>query len=734
MAADGHIVLSTKIDTSGVGKGVRSIKDALEKLKNSFKSLGKAQTEAFNVENKEALARIDEIKKKLAELDEEETKLYEKQQALAESYIPDVDNKDLFENFDPTKAMTDEDLKVYDDLSNKISDISTKINSLKAELEELGDVGEESGEDVESGFGEKLESAVKKVGDSFKALGKKIASTAKRLLIYQTIYKVMKALIDLMKNILMSDKEFRQDWEELKAALITAAQPLINIIVPALKTIVSIVRDWAVSIGRIAAALSGMTYKQYVEQAKATKQSADNFADMEDSAKKTEKTLAGFDDIQILSSGKSDESSNDYSGFDSLMAAEDADPASEAQTMLQAILSAVGGLLAGIGLMLLTNGQIKWGLAFVIAGAAFWAISKISEGTFSEDPVVNVLAKIMAIAGTMLVALGLILIVFGQIPWGLAALAVGIVAIVTAVALSSDGIVEMIRGPLGIIMAIAGTALLVLGIILVCTGVALPLGIALIVAGAALLVTTVVVNKDAILDVIKSVWNGIKKFWNTYIYPGLKTPIKIVKDLFYDIFETIKKYIRNIKSVFQGIMKFIKSVFKGDWKSAWEAIGEIFSAVWETFKGIVTGVLNVIIDGLNFFWAQLYKAIAGVVNGVGSIIEKFGDLLGKDDWGFSIPKDPPLIPRLAQGAVIPANREFMAVLGDQKNGRNLETPEGLMRQIFREELDSAGGRTNSNSNGSTTVILEVDGREFGRAVYEYNNKESRRIGTRLVTI
>lgn len=43
------------------------------------------------------------------------------------------------------------------------------------------------------------------------------------------------------------------------------------------------------------------------------------------------------------------------------------------------------------------------------------------------------------------------------------------------------------------------------------------------------------------------------------------------------------------------------------------------------------------------------------------------------------------IPALATGAVIPPNGEFLAVLGDQKNGRNLEAPEGLIRQIVREE-------------------------------------------------
>ncbi len=49
------------------------------------------------------------------------------------------------------------------------------------------------------------------------------------------------------------------------------------------------------------------------------------------------------------------------------------------------------------------------------------------------------------------------------------------------------------------------------------------------------------------------------------------------------------------------------------------------------------------------------------------------------------------IPMLAKGAVIPANKEFLAILGDQKQGKNLEAPESLIRQIIREELNNAGG-------------------------------------------
>ena len=105
----------------------------------------------------------------------------------------------------------------------------------------------------------------------------------------------------------------------------------------------------------------------------------------------------------------------------------------------------------------------------------------------------------------------------------------------------------------------------------------------------------------------------------------------------------------------------------------------------------------------------LYSAVAGVINGVGSIVKSFGKLLGKD-WGFKVPSQPPVIPKLAQGAVIPPNRQFMAVLGDQQNGRNLEAPESLIRQIVREE---SGG-----SDRPLTLVLKIGNKRFGAVVLE----------------
>jgi hypothetical protein len=82
------------------------------------------------------------------------------------------------------------------------------------------------------------------------------------------------------------------------------------------------------------------------------------------------------------------------------------------------------------------------------------------------------------------------------------------------------------------------------------------------------------------------------------------------------------------------------------------------------------------------------------------------------------------IPRLAQGAVIPPNREFLAVLGDQKSGTNIETPLDTMVEAFNIALRN----NNSGFNGRIEVPVIIDGREVLRAVRSNENA----VGTQTV--
>lgn len=86
------------------------------------------------------------------------------------------------------------------------------------------------------------------------------------------------------------------------------------------------------------------------------------------------------------------------------------------------------------------------------------------------------------------------------------------------------------------------------------------------------------------------------------------------------------------------------------------------------------------------------------------------------------------IPHLATGAVIPPNREFLAVLGDQKSGTNIEAPTSEIENAVIRGIQRAGGL----SGGSHTAILEIDKRVLGRVMWEENKTQSSRMGVRIV--
>lgn len=195
----------------------------------------------------------------------------------------------------------------------------------------------------------------------------------------------------------------------------------------------------------------------------------------------------------------------------------------------------------------------------------------------------------------------------------------------------------------------------------------------------------------------------------------------------------------------------IYSNWEVTWNNMFTKVEEIWGKIENFFNTIVQPLFtvlkwfNMVKDGAN-------GMIDGFENAVNGIIELFEKMGGKivtalNNISFDIPEWFPVgggekfgfnlkpftlervkVPRLAQGAVIPPNKEFLAVLGDQRQGTNIETPLETMVEAFKIALDSR-----ENSNGSTEIVLEIDGRQFGRAVVEQGKRESRRIGTRLVT-
>ena len=230
----------------------------------------------------------------------------------------------------------------------------------------------------------------------------------------------------------------------------------------------------------------------------------------------------------------------------------------------------------------------------------------------------------------------------------------------------------------------------------------------------------------ALGDFIMTLVNGVLEIYNKFIVPLVKELLErlapawaflcsLVIGIVGTIIGVVSDLTTGVLEVLTGIVDFIVGIFTGNWKKAWEGVKSVFKGAWDALVGIVKGVINLIIDVLNSF-------VAGI-NKIGFDVPDWVPVIGGMKWGFNIPN----IPKLAQGAVIPPNKEFMAVLGDQKSGTNIETPLATMVQAFRQAMAENGG-------GAQTIVLQIDGREFGRAVKKYGGREDRRIGVSLVGV
>lgn len=191
-----------------------------------------------------------------------------------------------------------------------------------------------------------------------------------------------------------------------------------------------------------------------------------------------------------------------------------------------------------------------------------------------------------------------------------------------------------------------------------------------------------------------------------------------------NIFNVVSNFVsgaidqfNGIVTVLRGIIEFITGVFSGDWKKAWEGIKKVFKGIWDTLVAIVKTPINVIIGLIN-------GLIDGVCSGINTVIKALNNLsfdvpdwvpvLGGKKFGFDLKTiKAPQIPKLATGAVIPPNREFLAVLGDQKRGTNIEAPLDTIVEAFQRV----------QNNGVNDVNIKFSGNEGQLLRYLFNGLE-----------
>lgn len=127
-----------------------------------------------------------------------------------------------------------------------------------------------------------------------------------------------------------------------------------------------------------------------------------------------------------------------------------------------------------------------------------------------------------------------------------------------------------------------------------------------------------------------------------------------------------------MKTVFGKVASFFSDTFK----KAWAGIVKVFSVAGEIFNDIKDGILTAFKSIVNGIIKGLNSAISVPFNGINWALNKIKniEIVGITPFSGLKTISVPQIPYLAQGAVLPPNKPFMAVVGDQKSGVNVEAP------------------------------------------------------------
>lgn len=339
----------------------------------------------------------------------------------------------------------------------------------------------------------------------------------------------------------------------------------------------------------------------------------------------------------------------------------------------------------------------------------------------------------------------------------IAKLASGVIKSASGIATAVKGLIALMTGTGGImggIKAIA-TAIGTGGIFAIAVGAAIAIGVLLYknwdkICAAATKLKDWVVEKTRELSesatrTLSNLKEKIANVWNI-IKTSTSTTWNAIK-------KTLSGLWNSLKSTASTVFNAIKNKVTGVWDSVknktsqvWESVTTFVSDKVETIKNAITNKFNAARDAVrsafegivNFIKAPINQAISIVNNAVGMINNAIGGIESAFSFGpWTVPTPfgsktigfhatfPRIgtIPYLASGAVIPPRSEFLAVLGDQKKGNNLETPESLLRQIVREESGKGQG------NGNTyNVTVNVSGRKLLDIIIDEAELRRRRNG------
>jgi hypothetical protein len=823
MAADGSIVIKADVDDKQAQNELNRLTKKIDSLNEKI-SDKKQQTMPLVEQSRQIAANLDEAKSKLSQMksgNEFFTSSAIKDQEQTVATLQKEWNG-VQKRVEAADASIAKDTRSLERMSNRAGELSAQIAGTSKSSTALA-------------------AASKKADKYMDRFSRRVKGLVRRVFVFGLIVQGLRSVREWLGKAVKTNDQATKAISRLKGALLTLAQPFVNVLLPAFTSFVNLLTQFVTAMAKITAVLFGSTIDQTKKEAENLYKESDALNETGKSAKKAGKALASFDEINKLGGDNKEKTEPDFNF-------------SENENWLDKMLGSAAGKVA--------SALILAGIAFIAIGASVGSIKMVITGllligaglfvaeetgvlqswvdTLGLNNVAEFIVTAVILAGIAMVAIGaatgnILLVIAGLLLIGLAVLyaknsgmmddwaeTLGLnraASFITAALLIAGFALIAIGAATGnILMVVAGIALIAIGIYVgvksetftdwasalkldsafgYVTAAMQIAGIAMIAIGAAMGNIVIVLAGAALLGFgIAAEAIGqerLEAWWEKLKLTSVAQWISVALLLGGIALVAFAAATANpiLLAVGLGIlgMGITAAINEGHLKNWVETLGLNKVVGWVSVALMLAGIALIAFGAMTMNIFMLLAGAALLVSGfaVGTTTNKFQSwvetlhlnevsgwvstamlllgialvaigamtlnvpmllagaaLLGvgiaSKAGGFNSAKSvsggnpaarsampaisPASVPRLATGAVIPPNREFLAVLGDQKQGNNIEAPESAIEAAVARGMAQYGG-------GNQTAILKIGEQELGRIIFKLNKDQTQRVGIKV---
>ena len=821
--ADGSVIIKADVDDKQAQAELNRLTKKIDSLNEKI-SDKKQQAMPLVEQSRQIAANLDEAKSKLSQMKSGNefftSSAIKDQEQTVETLQKEWNG--VQKRVEAADASIAKDTRSLERMSNRAGELSAQIAGTSKSSTALA-------------------AASKKADKYMDRFSRRVKGLVRRVFVFGLIVQGLRSVREWLGKAVKTNDQATKAISRLKGALLTLAQPFVNVLLPAFTSFVNLLTQFVTAMAKITAVLFGSTIDQTKKEAENLYKESDALNETSESAKKAGKALASFDEINKLGGDNKDKTEPDFNFSENenwldKMLGSAAEKVASALILAGIAFIAIGAsvgsikmvitglLLIGAGLFVaeetgvlqswvdtlglnnvaefIVTAVILAGIAMVAIGAATGNILLVIAGllliglavlyaknsgmmddwaeTLGLNRAASFITAALLIAGFALIAIGAATGNILMVVAGIALIAIGIYVGVKsgtftdwASALKLDsafgyvtaamqiaGIAMIAIGAAmgNIVIVLAGAALLGFGIAaevigqerleawwekLKLTSVAQWISVALLLGGIALVAFAAATANPILLAVglgilgmgiTAAINEGHLKNWVETL--GLNKVVgwvSVALMLAGIALIAFGAMTMNIFMLLAGAALLASGVAVGTTTNKFQSWVETLHlnevSGWVSTAMLLLGIALVAIGAMTLNVPMLLAGAALLGVGIASKAGGFNSAKsvsgGNPAARSAMPTiSPASVPRLATGAVIPPNREFLAVLGDQKQGNNIEAPESAIEAAVARGMAQYGG-------GNQTAILKIGEQELGRIIFKLNKDQTQRVGIKV---